>query len=168
MKSKAHVCPMAECDVTCVVCLLYGGLDTVYSNSVNDSFSLPSPSSPSPCSTEDCQLKALLILAKGVHYLTSRQLQNTFANFLLGGPGSADNHVVYRALLTSLDHLSEEICYAALHLFDALLGLSNEGVVLRLLEVGHVTSHVTSSEDLQWKKCVWAEERGKMEMLVNQ
>ena len=113
-------------------------------------------------------MKALLVLAKGVHCLSSRHLQNTFANFLLGEPGSADNHTVCRTLLSALDHLSEDICYAALHLFDALLGLGNEDIVLRLLEVGHVTSHVTNSEDLQWKKCVWAEERAKVETLVNQ
>ena len=130
--------------------------------------SLPPSLPPSPlCSTEDCQLKALVILAKGVHYLSSKQLQNVFAAFLLGEPGSADNHAVYRALLSSLDHLSEDICYATLHLFDALLGLANENVVLRLLEIGHVTSHVTN-DTLRWKKCGWVEERKKVETLVNQ
>ena len=114
--------------------------------------------------TEDCLLKALLVLAKGLQHVKSKVFQDVFIRFLLGDPSDKE-HQVKKALVSYMDHISEDVSYAALHLFDSVLSLPNANVMASLLGLGDI-----SRAELQGRRPAlsWFEERQKAEDLVTQ
>ena len=114
--------------------------------------------------TEDCLLKALLILAKGLQHVKSKVFQNVFIRFLLGEPSDRE-HQVQQALVSYMDHISEDISYAALHLFDSVLSLPNANVMASLLGLRAICN-----AELQGRGQTrsWFDERQKAEDLVTQ
>ena len=114
--------------------------------------------------TEDCLLKALLVLAKGLQHVKSKVFQDVFIRFLLGDPSDKE-HQVKKALVSYMDHISEDVSYAALHLFDSVLSLPNANVMASLLGLGDI-----SRAELQGRgpALSWFEERQKAEDLVTQ
>ena len=110
-------------------------------------------------STEDCQVKALLILAKGLHYITCKELQLTIVDYLVGSHG---DHPIRKVLIAFVDHLSEDICYATLHLFDAILSIPEATIIAKFTDINIVKSADRS------KRREWALEREKVEDLVTQ
>jgi hypothetical protein len=115
-------------------------------------------------STEDCILKSLFILAKGLQHIQSKQMQNMFARFLLGSP-SEKNHKLQQALVSYVDHISEEVSYAALHLFDSILRLPNVSVVGALLGLGGEGCTYPQGTGRQPRS--WIQERETLEELVS-
>ena len=114
--------------------------------------------------TEDCILKSLFILAKGLQHIQSKQMQNMFARFLLGSP-SEKNHKLQQALVSYVDHISEEVSYAALHLFDSILRLPNVSVVGALLGLGGEGCTYPQGTGRQPRS--WIQERETLEELVS-